>query len=141
MSARKAGFASSKGARRAVKWGGIACLVAGARIVLGNLLHFALDGKPLDRAIAWQVGANIMPAFLIAAGIYMLRGRGKGWGAVAAALLALDLAFILSSGAAVMAKATAFAVTFVLLVLVLNGVRGAVALKDLLRDETERVFR
>ena len=86
------GLRSRASAERASKWGGIACLFESARETLGNFATFSVTNKPLDDAIAWFVGASLLPIFVAAAGYRLWRHGGWIYGSLAVLVVAYDLA-------------------------------------------------
>jgi len=142
-----AGLRRKASAERAAKWGGIACLFQSARETLGNLFTVSMAHKPLDHAIVWFVGQSVLPIFLLVAGVRLWRRGGWIWGSVAGLFVTVDLASAMlnlgptidayttmtasAPAAAVAAKTalfTGFVVKVVIVMLIINGVRGAVAL-------------
>ena len=143
-----AGLPRRASAERAAKWGAVACLFQSARETLGNLFTASMAHKPLDNAIAWFVGQSLLPILVVAAGITLWRRTQWIWGALAGLLLTADLAAALlnlgptidayaritasAPSAAVAAKAallTGFVMKAVLIILIINGTRGVLALK------------
>ncbi len=143
------GLVTRSSAERASKWGGIACLFQGARETLGSLLTVNLAGKPVDNAIAYLIGTNLLPILLLVAGIRLWRHAGWIWGGVAGLIVASELAAALIAPAAVTnaytpivakvapspsiaadaALVAAFVVKIAILALIANGIRGALALR------------
>lgn len=131
------GLATRASAERASKWGGIACLIQAARWTIGNIASVSVADKPLDNAIAWFIGASLPPILLVVAGIRLWRSASWIWGSLATLVVALDLALLgpeptsITTTAALIAKSA-------LLILMVNGVRGALALRKVDYDEEVR---
>ena len=123
-----AGLATQASARRASKWGGVACLLQAARMTIGNIASVSVADKPLDNAIAWFIGASLVPILYVVAGIGLWKGEGWVWGSLAALAFALDLAAHGPEPTSIQA-ATALAVRAALFIVLVNGVRGALALR------------
>jgi hypothetical protein len=123
-----AGLYSHEKAKRAAKWGGIACFLAAARKLLGSVIFVALSGKSIGHSVAWLIGASIVPIIIAVAGARLIRGNGRISGSVSIVLMILDVA---------MAKIeivspqliSSLVVTTALLIFILNGVRAAFALR------------
>lgn len=131
------GLATRASAERASKWGGIACLLQAARWTIGNIISVSAADKPLDNAIAWFIGASLPPILLVVAGIRLWRSASWIWGGLATLVVALDLALLGPAPTSVIAI-TAVSVKTVLLILMLNGVRGALALRTVDYGEEAR---
>lgn len=156
------GLATRASAKRACKWGGIACLFQTARAIIGNIASVSFADKPVDSAIAWFIGASLFPLFLLVAGIRLWRHSGLVWGSLAAHLLAFDLIVVMVAPTAwavnayvpLMTKLTAYplaaaqvavvagmVIKVAILALVINGLRGALALRTLeYPTDTRRAF-
>jgi hypothetical protein len=142
------GFATRAGAERASKWGSIACFFQAVRETLANIFVVSSAGKPIDDAIAWFIGQSLLPVLLVIAGIRLWQNKGWIWGSFAALAVTLELigAFLSTYSqayyTALMAKfapdvplavtaalVTSLIVKVGLVMLILNGVRSAFALR------------
>lgn len=122
------GLSTEEKAKRSAKWGGVACLLAAARKMLTLILVVAYSQKSLDQAIAWLVGASIIPVTIMVAGVRLLRGNGRISGLVSITLMILDV--VMSDIRTVTPQLiSSVVVTAVLVILIGNGVRGAFALQ------------
>lgn len=133
-----AGLATRASAQRASKWGGIACLLQATRMTIGNIASVSVADKPLDNAIAWFIGASLVPVLYVVAGIRLWKGEGWVWGSLAGLAFLLDLA-LYGPEPTSMQAATALTVRAALFILMVNGVRGALALRTV--DYSEEVGR
>lgn len=150
-----AGFPTRVGAARACKWGGFAALFQAFRETLGNVTIFNMVDKPLDQAVAYFIGASLLPILLVVAGIRLGRHDSWRWGIVAALIVALDLGEALlvpaanpvgayklmmadfvafPSVAAQVASVFSIMTKLAVLALVINGIRGALAARDFERE-------
>lgn len=148
MTIWSARFATRAGAERAAAWGSLACWFQAVRETLGNIFVVSLSGKPIDIAIAYFVGASLLPIFLIVTGVRLWRKSGWIFATLAALGVTLELAEGLlttfprdyytvlvaqfASDVPVGVKAaliTSFATKVAIVVLMLNGARGAFALR------------
>lgn len=124
-----AGLATRVSAYRASKWGGIACLIQAARMTIGTIATLIVEPKGIVRVAAYFVGASLIPIVLAVAGTRLLRGEGLIWGGTAAVIVAFDLVFYFPELNTVQAI-TAVIVKMALLVIMINGVRGALAIQN-----------
>lgn len=129
-----AGLATAASAKRAARWGSTACFLQAARITIGNIFRVATADKPVDAAIVWFVGASLIPVLFIAAGIKLRKGEGWILGSLAALTLVLDFAVwgrpASNSGLFYTSYAySSLIVKTILLLFILNGVRGILALQ------------
>jgi hypothetical protein len=115
------------GAKRAAKWGGIAGILEAGRGEIGIIYFVVHSGKTIDNAIAYAVGASILPVVLVIAGTRLIRGQGRISGSIAALLLIFDLAFR-PWKSMTLAAIGATIVAFALLLVLLNGIRASFAL-------------
>ena len=128
MQSWAAGLAKRASAKSATKWGGWACLVAAARDASGIVITLNTANKTLGQSIAWGTGASLIPIIIATAGIRLLRGSGRLSGSVAVLIMSLDLAMV--SGTVMSPTMVGQIVAkILLLLLVLNGIRGAFALR------------
>ena len=123
------GLTTRSSARRAARWGGIACLLEAARLTFGMIAYLLVANKPLAVAIAWTVGAGTIPFVVAAAGLRLIMGKGRIVGSIAVLLVAFDVASVGSSGMTANI-ASYVTVSVALLILMINGVRGAFALQS-----------
>jgi len=98
-------------------------------MTIGTISTLIVEPKGIARAAAYFVGASLIPIVLAVAGTRLLRGEGLIWGSAAAATVAFDLIFYFPELNSVQAI-TAVSVRMVLLVMMLNGVRGALAIRN-----------
>jgi hypothetical protein len=143
------GFTSRVGATRATRWGSVACFFQAVRETLANVFVVSSSGKPLDNAVVWFMGQSLIPILLVVAGIQLWRHKGWIWASVASAIVVLDLIGALLStyprtyATALVAKfapnvplavkaalITGLIVKVGLVMLILNGARGAFALRN-----------
>jgi hypothetical protein len=114
------------GGKRAAKWGGIASLLVAARGEVGIIYTVVHSGKAIGNAVAYTVGASIVPLILVIAGVRLLQGKGRVSGSIAALLLVFDLAFR-PWGSMTLLETSASIISLALLIVLLNGVRGSFA--------------
>ena len=122
------GLATRAGAYRASKWGGIACLLQAARMTIGTIVTLIAAPKGIVYAAAYFIGASLIPIFLAVAGARLWRGEGMVWGSVAVAAVAFDLVVYAPELNSIQAIA-AVTVKVALVLLMINGVRGALAIR------------
>lgn len=132
-----AGLPARTSARRAMRWGGIACLIQALRVIVGMAITLAVSGKTPGHAIVWTMGAGVVPMLFAIAGIRLLRGQGRLSGSAAAVILILDFGAIAAEPATILQIGPVM-VRLVLLAFIVNGVRGALALHHLDYDQPLR---
>jgi hypothetical protein len=153
------GFPTPVGAARVSKWGGFAVMFQAFRESLGNVTVFGVVSTPLDDAIAYFIGASLLPILLVVAGVRLWRHDSWRWGSVAAVIVLYDLgvavfapatmtigAYKLAmanfvafpSLAAEVAFVTGIIIKLAILALVVNGIRGAFALRSFERTSELR---
>jgi hypothetical protein len=146
------GLATRASAERACKWGGLACLFQVARATLGNIASVSVTNNSLDNAIAYFIGASLLPLLLLVAGIRLWRHRSWAWGTLASLLVGIDLVVVLAAPtawatdaylplmtgltarplvAAQTAVVAGIVIKVAILALVANGARGAFALRTI----------
>ena len=132
-----AGVANNASARRAAKWGGVACMVEATRMTVGNLVLATINGGDAVLAIAWFIGASLIPVFFALTGTRLWQGKGWIAGTIAALILSLDFPLFGLSHLNIYSPLSATASGIVILVLraimwvlILNGVRGALAMRS-----------
>ena len=108
----------------------MACLLQAARMTIGNIIGVSAADKPLGNAIAWIIGASLIPAILLVAGLRLWRTKGWIWGSLAALVVGLDFA-LLSPAPTSINAVSALVIKIALLALIVNGVRGALALQKI----------
>lgn len=134
-----AGLATRASARRASMWGGIACLIQATRGMIAAVT--GLVEKPHEFPILWFIGAGFFPLLLMVAGICLWRRDEWPAGALAGIFVTIDLA-LFSPAPTTIVVVTALAVKASLLILILNGTRGALALEKVdYSEEVRSVFR
>src|SRR3569623_1057125 len=121
------GLSERSSATRAAKWGGIAAFIAAARIFLGIALLVGASDKTLAQAVAWTFGASVVPFIFAIAGVRMMRGSGRLSGSIAVAIMAAD--FFTMTGPISPVMIGTIVARIALMFFMLNGIRGAVALK------------
>lgn len=99
-------------------------------MTIGNIATLAAASKGLTAAAAWFVGASLFPTLMAVAGIRLLKGKGLIWGSAALAFLALDFVLYRQELNSVQ-TVTSLVVKAVLVVLIINGLRGALALRNM----------
>jgi len=123
------GLATRASAYRSSKWGGFACLSLAALMTIGSIATLIVEQKGLFRAAAEFVGASLIPIVLVVAGVRLLRGEGLFWGIAAAAIIAFDIFFYFPETVSLQ-SITSIALKVAILLLVMNGVRGALAIRN-----------
>lgn len=117
------------GALRAAKWGAIACWLQVLRGTFRNVIQVAELDAPVDSAVVWFAGASIIPAILLVAGVRLWRGTGIVLGIGAVLLMMVDVLFY-APGLSSIAAIVASIVKIGIVILIANGVRGSMALKN-----------
>ena len=137
MSFWLAGLANNSSARRAAKWGGIACMVEAARMTVGNLVLAIINGGDAVLAIAGFIGASLIPLFFALTGIRLWQGKGWIAGTIAALIPTLDFALfglphlnLYRPLPATISAIMVLVVRAIVSAFILNGVRGAFALRS-----------
>lgn len=127
------------GADNAAQMGGYACFVGAVLGAIGVVLMGGLTAS-FDKAAAvgiLSVGLAEILVFVVA-GFRLRAGKGLIWGSVAALLLVLEIVMKLVS----MQGLPGIVVNVILLVAIVNGIRGARALscRDLTADDAAEIF-
>ncbi|MCW3845821.1 hypothetical protein OF829_01110 [Sphingomonas sp. LB-2] len=135
-----AGLATRESAKRASRWGGGACFFQAARLTIGNFAFLSVADKPLGNAVAWFIGASLIPLLFLVGGIRLWQAKGWIGGGLAGLALILDSALLGASPTSIQ-SVTAFLIRAVLLALIVNGVRGTLALRIVGDKELDDVFR
>lgn len=117
------------GALGAAGQGGIACFVSAVLTVIGAVFLGALQAQGPEGIFVLGFAGLELVVFLIA-GWRLRAGKGVIWGSAAAALLLLELVTKL----AVLMIGVGLILNVVLLVVTVNGVRGAWALRKGIPD-------
>ncbi|WP_343699811.1 hypothetical protein [Caulobacter sp.] len=104
-------------------------------MTIGNVATLSTANKGHAAAAAWFFGASLFPVLVTVAGIRLLNGKGLIWGSAALALLVLDVVLYRQDFSSVQAV-TSLVVKAVLVVLIINGLRGALALQTMDSKET-----
>lgn len=99
-------------------------------MTIGNIVSVSAADKPLGNAIAWIIGASLIPAILLIAGLHLWRAKGWIWGSLAALVIGLDFALLGPAPTSINAV-TALVIKVTLFMLILNGVRGVLALRKI----------
>ncbi len=120
------GLANRASAIRAAKWGGIASLIEAARQAISIGAASAAD-QSFAEVIGWLIGAGMVPAIIGFAGIRLWHGEGRLLGIIGSLIVAYDT--ILVNRRILSIEVIIFDITTCLLLLfMINGVRGAFAL-------------
>jgi hypothetical protein len=137
MAIWKADLTTEDGALGAAQMGSYACFVAAVLGVIGLVLTFGLiqNGSILPYIALASLCETLV---YLAAGFRLHAGKGTYWGIAAAVLLALQLALKVAT----LAISIGMFVNLLLLVVTINGVRGARALRSgrFDADEAAEVF-
>lgn len=112
--------ASAAGRQAARSHGLIACAVFGAQAALGIAVLGSAGGWTSSQAIAVVVGGGLELAVAVITGLRLRQGKGAYWGIGLAVLMVLELI-----GKAVQASIPGLLIGGAVLLLALNGVRGA----------------
>ena len=112
------------GALSAAKQGATACFIFAGLAVLGLALLGGMAGYGTTEGMAVMAGAAFESLIAIIAGLRLRSGKGAFWG-MAAALLC-----VLETIGKVLALSPGVVITGVLLVAIIQGVRGALALRN-----------
>ncbi len=116
-------------------------------MIIGNIIIVIDAQKSLGRAIAWSIGADLIPLIFLLAGIRLWQGQGRVAGTAVALILLLDLALFGSKPTLVLSaamfgpelssvvSATLLVIRAVIFLLIINGVRGVLALRSTHLDE------
>ena len=130
-----AGLANDASARRAAKWGGVACMVEAARMTIANLVLAIMNGGDTFLAIVWFIGASVIPLFFALTGTRLWQGLGMIAGTIAALILPLDFALfglphldLYHPLSANVSTVIGLVPRAIICVVILNGVRGTLAL-------------
>ena len=136
MSFWKIDLTTEDGAANAAATGGAACFAAGGLTVLGGIL-FASTAPNAEERIGVLVVAGLSLIVFLVAGWRLRGGKGAVWGAIAAALLALEIITKLIT----LSGIGGLIINLVLLILVTNGEGRAWALpKGSFDDATAEIF-
>ena len=108
-------------------------------MIIGNIIIVIDAQKSLGRAIAWSIGADLIPLIFVLAGIRLWQGQGRVAGTAVALILLLDLALFGSKPTLILSaamfgpelssvvSATMLIIRAVIFLLIINGVRGVLA--------------
>lgn len=126
------------GAESATQQGGLACFLAAGMSVLGAALMlggFAGLGGP-DPVLS-AIGAGLEALFFVIAGFRLRAGKGMIWGSVAALVILVELA-----GKLLAFSVVGIFINVAVLIGMINGVRGAIALRrgDFDAEDAAAVF-
>lgn len=127
-------LSTEDGALGAAQMGGAACFVGAVLGVLGAISAGGMAAKTADGGIATVViGVAILEILLfVIAGFRMREGKGVIWGGSVAVMLALELVLKL-----LMLSVIGIIINVILLIVVINGIRGARALHKGVFNEEE----
>ncbi|MCJ2178619.1 hypothetical protein [Novosphingobium album (ex Hu et al. 2023)] len=125
------------GATGAAKQGGLACFVFAGMGALGVALLGGIAGYTTPEGIGFMFGGGLEAVVGVIAGLRLRAGKGVFWGGYAALLLTAE-----TIGKAVSLSIGGFILSVVVLVIMVNGIRGALALKRgvLFEDDEAEVF-
>lgn len=112
------------GALGAAKQGALACFIFAGLGVLGLVLMGGLIGVDTPEGLAVMIGGALEAGVGLIAGLRLRAGKGAFWGIGAAVLNVLELLGKLSQLSA------GAVINFVLLAVIVQGVRGAFALRN-----------
>ena len=113
------------GARSAAYQGSIACFIFCGMAVLGLLIFGGLAGISTPQGLSIAIGAGLEIVVGLVAGLRLRSGKGAYWGIAAAALAALELI-----GKVVALSIGGVVITGLVIIMTVQGVRGAFALKS-----------
>jgi len=125
------------GARGAAHQGGLACFVFAGLAVVGVVVFGGAAGYSTPEGIAAMAGAGTEVVIGLIAGMRLRAGKGMYWGSFVAVLLALEIAM-----KAVNLAFGGLIISGIILVILINGIRGAWALKRQVafEDDDAEVF-
>lgn len=127
------------GALSAAQIGGFACLVAAGLGMIGTALLLGLMVSSAVSMAALGVGALALAEIILftSAGFRLRAGKGVVWGSAVAITLAIELVFKVATVAIV-----GIMIDGILLVAVITGIRGAMALRRiaLTPEEAAEIF-
>lgn len=126
------------GAEGAAQNGGFACFIAAGLTVVGMAMLVAMYNGPAEGLVGGIAGVASETVVFTVAGFRLRAGKGVIWGGVAALLLIIEMVMKLVT----MTGIAGIVINFVLLAFMINGVRGALALRrgDLDVEEVAKVF-
>lgn len=119
----QADLTTRAGAHTATRQASIACFVFAGFCVVGALAWGGAAGLETAQGIGSMIGSGIEAAIGLIAGLRLRSGKGFYWGALTALLLAIELLAKL-----IMLSLLGLILPTILLVLIVQGVRGARAL-------------
>lgn len=128
------------GAEGAANLGGFACFIAAGLSVLGVAMAGGLLASGDQAVMLTTVGLGAAQVLIfVIAGFRLRAGKGAVWGTVAALLLVLEIAMKLIT----LTGLPGLVINLILLVGIINGIRGARALRGgaLSPEEAAEVFR
>jgi hypothetical protein len=114
------------GARSATHQGAIGCFIFVGLSVLGMALYGGVAGYNTAEGIGAMVAIGIQAAIGLIAGLRMRNGKGAFWGIATAALLLLEIIVKLVS----LTGIPGLVINVVLLIVIVQGIRGALALRS-----------
>ncbi len=124
------------GAETAADAGGMASFVFAGLSVLGAVIFGGLTSMDTTEAIGGAVAVGIQVLIGIVAGFRLRAGKGAFWGIAVAALLAIELLFKLAT----FAISGGLVINVILLVVVVQGIRGAFALRGSFAEDEIEAF-
>ena len=128
----EADFSTRMGAETATGQGGLACFIKAGFMVLGAAVFGGMAGFETTEGQVIVAALGLQLVLFVIAGFRFRAGKGAFWGIVAAALLALaivDSLVTMAFGGII--------INAVFLVVVVQGVRGAFALRKGEFDEDD----
>ncbi len=114
------------GAESAADNGGLACFIYGGFSVLGIAFFGSFVGYDTPEGLAILAATGVQVLVAILAGFRLRSGKGAFWGIAVAVLMTLDLIGKLIS----LAIGVGLVVNVILLIVLIQGVRGAWALRS-----------
>jgi hypothetical protein len=106
-------------------------------MTIGNIASISMAGKPVGNAVAWFIGASLIPLLYLVAGFRLRQGEGLIAGSLGILFFLLDFVFYSPATFSSQAIGSLLA-RVVLLILVVNGLRGVLALRTVDYNEPLR---
>ncbi|WP_374414674.1 hypothetical protein [Novosphingobium colocasiae] len=113
------------GAQTAAHMGGLACFVFAAMSVLGIVIFGGTAGFTTPEGIGGMIGIGLQTLIGIAAGFRLRAGKGLILGTIVAMLLAVEIIVKITA-----VSISGSIITIGLMVMLVNGLRGAWALRN-----------
>lgn len=135
MSFWKIDLTTEDGALNAAATGGMACFIAAGLTVLGAAFFAGAAPSGVERIGVLGVAAASV-VVLLAGGWRLRSGKGVWWGSAAAGLLVLEILSKLIT----LTGLFGLVINVILLIVIVNGVRGAWALRGGFDEDVGEVF-